>query len=543
MDQHQPHRVALYARYSNDRLQKETSLVDQLRLARTRAEREGWPIVIERSDGGVSASMPIALRAGSKALLADALARRFEILIVECLDRLARDIGDQEQVVKRLEFRGIRIIGISDGYDTHLKGRKVMRVARGLVNELYLDDLGEKTHRGLAGQFDRGFHVGGVCYGYRTQATADERGRELVIDEDQARVVRRIFAEYAEGTSARAIAHRLNADGIASPRGGTWAVSALVGDRKRGAGLLNSEIYNGKLVWNRRQWLKDPETGKRRYVDRPKEEWQTRDMPQLRIVDEDVWAAVRARDRQLARQKPGGPVKTLFAGVLRCAVCGGPMTAIDARRYGCHAMRDRGKTVCEGSGAFPRAKVEQALLSVVREDLLAPDVLVTVAKTVQTAVRDAAAAMAARVPDIPARRAALQAEIERLVDAIAQVGLSEALKGRLATAERELATLPADAAPRALDVDRITQKALAAYKQRLFDLGAALQHENADRERTRSLLAEILGPVKLLRDDEGEWAEMEEPAQRLASFAGSTLPALVARARNVRRKLIRAAGR
>jgi site-specific DNA recombinase len=56
-----------------------------------------------------------------------------------------------------------------DGYDTQARGRKVMRVARGLVNELYLDDLREKTHRGLAGQFDRGYHVGGVCYGYRSR--------------------------------------------------------------------------------------------------------------------------------------------------------------------------------------------------------------------------------------------------------------------------------------------------------------------------------------------------------------------------------------
>jgi site-specific DNA recombinase len=48
--------------------------------------------------------------------------------------------------------------------------------------------------------------------------------------------VRRIFEEYAAGTSARAIVHRLNAEGVPSPRGGTWAVSALVGDRKRGAG-------------------------------------------------------------------------------------------------------------------------------------------------------------------------------------------------------------------------------------------------------------------------------------------------------------------
>jgi hypothetical protein len=84
--------------------------------------------------------------------------------------------------------------------------------------------------------------------------------------------------------------------------------------------------------------------------------------------------------------------------------------------------------------------------------------------------------------------------------------------------------------------------ALVAYKRRLLDLGAALHQDTMDRERTRALLANILGPVVLRRDSEGGRAEMEEPAQRLA-LAGSTLLTVIARARNVRRKLIRPSDR
>lgn len=144
-------RVALYARFSSDQ-QRQTSIADQLRAARARAAAEGWPVVIERSDEGVSGATPFAVRPGGKALLADALAGRFDVLIVEGLDRTFRDLGEQEQVVKRIEHRGIRIIGTSDGYDTEGRGRKVLRVIRGLQNEMYLDDLAAKTHRGLAGQ-------------------------------------------------------------------------------------------------------------------------------------------------------------------------------------------------------------------------------------------------------------------------------------------------------------------------------------------------------------------------------------------------------
>lgn len=244
-----PLRAALYARYSTDQ-QRQTSIDDQLRAARLRAAAEGWCIVAQHADQGISGSVPVALRPGGKALLADVLAGRFDVLVLEGLDRLSRELGEAETVTKRLEHRGIRIVGTADGYDSAAQGRKVMRIARGLVNELYLDDLREKTHRGLAGQFDRGFSAGGRCYGYTTRASADGRGRELVVDVDQAAVVVRIFQAYAAGDSARTIAHRLNADGVASPRidqalarlsgriMGTIAV--LCGTSRRGSARRNS---------------------------------------------------------------------------------------------------------------------------------------------------------------------------------------------------------------------------------------------------------------------------------------------------------------
>jgi len=88
-----------------------------------------------------------------------------------------------------------------------------------------------------------------------------------------------------------------------------------------------------------------------------------------------------------------------------------------------------------------------------------------------------------------AGQAELRAEIGPLVEAVAQLGISEALRQRLAAAESELASLTAAAAPRLkLDPDRAGQQALVAYKRRLLDLGAALQQDTMDRERTRALL-------------------------------------------------------
>jgi DNA invertase Pin-like site-specific DNA recombinase len=527
-------RAALYARYSTDQ-QRQTSLADQLRAARERAAREGWQIVAEHADEAVSGSVPVALRPGGKALLADALAGRFDVLVLEGLDRLSREVGESEAIVKRMEHRGIRIVGTADGYDSQAQGRKVMRIARGLISELYLDDLRAKTHRGLAGQFGRGYHVGGICFGYRSQATADGRGRELVIDEAQASVVRRIFGDFAAGHSARGIAHALNAESVASPRGGTWAVSALVGDSRRGAGILNNELYAGRLIWNRRQWLKDPETGARRYVDRPRAEWQVREVPELRIVPAELWQAVRERQRtgpaRGTRTGRGASPRTLFAGLLRCAACGGPIVSIDARRYGCSRHADRGAAVCASGEAWPRSAVDQVLLTVVREELLSPAALAEM----HQAVRELQRARQPRKDAAPARLAALQREIERLVDAVAQVGLSDALRARLAAAEAERLALLTQAPP-PVEALPDARALLAAYRRQMLDLRQALESEQ-DRDRTRALLAGMLGPVTLLRDDAGDWAEMEEPAARVA-LAGSPVGVVAGACNGYRRRVL-----
>jgi site-specific DNA recombinase len=544
----QPIRATLYARYSTDK-QRETSIDDQLRAARERVAREAWTIVAQHADEGVSGSVPVALRAGGKALLADALAGRFDVLVMEGLDRLSRELGEAEQLVKRLEHRGIRIIGTADGYDTAAKGRKVMRIARGLVNELYLDDLREKTHRGLAGQFDRGYHVGGVQYGYRTEPSADGRGRVLVVDEVQSAVVVSIYERFADGHSVRAIAHQLNAAQTPAPRGGTWAVSCLQGSAARGLGLLHAEIYRGRVTWNKRQWLKDPDTGKRRYVERPRAEWQQREQPELRIVDEALWQ--RTRDRMLrpgagTRNGRGGIARSLFggSGVLRCPACAGPMVAVDGRRYGCSRHLDRGATVCANRAAFPRQATDDALLGVVRAELLAPEALAELHGAVRRALasqaRDAGTAH-----DEKARRtrqAALRQEIDRLADAVAQLGLSAALRARLQAAEAELATLD-QANLRKSESSKVpsADAIVAAWRRQMLQLRQALEDTGPhSRDQVRTLLADVIGPVTLVRDAGGAWAEMQEPAERLL-VAGSAPTGVVAGVCNLTRRRVRIA--
>jgi site-specific DNA recombinase len=146
-------RAALYARYSSDR-QRDASIDDQFRNCISFAEREGWTVEARYQDEAISGSR--ADRPGYRMLVGDAEAHKFDVLIVDDLSRLSRDEVEMKQLIRRLRFRNIRLIGVSDGFDSASKGAKVQATFRSLMNDMYLDDLREKTYRGLAGQALKG---------------------------------------------------------------------------------------------------------------------------------------------------------------------------------------------------------------------------------------------------------------------------------------------------------------------------------------------------------------------------------------------------
>jgi DNA invertase Pin-like site-specific DNA recombinase len=316
-------------------------------------------------------------------------------------------------------------------------GRKIMRGVRGLINELYLDDLRQKTHRGQVGQVDRGFVAGGKSFGY--QIVKGDGGSRYEIDETEAGWVRWMFERYAEGQSARAIAHEMNRQGVKSARGGTWGVSAVYGCPNKGSGIMNNELYAGRYIWNRSQWVKDPDTGARQRIERPKEEWRIIEVPELRIVSPELWSAARLRmdgPRLHGGRGSGRPTRTLFGGLMKCPHCGSAIIAVNGRQYGCTAHKDRGTTVCPGV-YFSRDLAEKRLLGTLKDQWLSA----TAQKEMEEMVQGIFASMRKQegkaTAGARARSIELDAEIGRLVDAIASVGLSNALQQRLQAAEAE----------------------------------------------------------------------------------------------------------
>ena len=156
------------------------------------------------------------------------------------------------------------------------------------MNALFLKDLADKVRRGLGGRVALGKSGGGNSFGYDVVKRLGSDGQPLRgdrrINEAEADVIRRIFWDYDAGKSPKKIAFELNAEGIAGPAG-REKLDASLGSPKRGNGILNNELYIGRIVWNRQRFIKDAETAKCVSRLNPRDEWVVQEVPELRIID------------------------------------------------------------------------------------------------------------------------------------------------------------------------------------------------------------------------------------------------------------------
>jgi len=272
-------RAAIYARFSSDK-QSDRSIEDQVELCRAFCAREGLRVVGVYDDRAKSGASTVN-RAGWLKLMRDSSADKFDVVVAESLDRIARDQEDLAGIYKRLRFKQIEMWTVQDG-----RAGEIHVGVKGLLGTLYLKDLAQKTKRGQAGVIRDGRHNGGRSYGYRP---VPGKAGILQIQEGEAAIVRRIFDSYASGRSPRDIAAELNREGIPGPRGGPWNASTIGGSRKRANGILHNELYVGRVVWNRQSFIKNPETGRRVSRANPQSEWMTADVPELRIIERETW--------------------------------------------------------------------------------------------------------------------------------------------------------------------------------------------------------------------------------------------------------------
>ena len=508
--------VASYARYSSDNQRRESIDDQERKTDKLVLDKLGLTVSLRFRD--LAESGWDMKRSDYQRLMKAGQRKEFQVLALDDLSRLGRDQDERGLTIRRLEFWGVRILS-ADGYDSTMprQQRAITRSARGMIDSIYSIDLAEKTHRGQAGQALKGFNTGGRSYGYRhvpieDPTRTDIYGRPLVVavkrevDEEKAVVVRLIFEMFADGKSPRAIARELNRQHLPSPRGSTWAFSAIYGDRRRGVGILNNPLYVGDVIWNRSKWERDPDSGKRkRTEERGQGEWVKHHDEALRIVPQPLWDRVQARLSNRREHKTGRKETYLFSGMLRCGVCGGAYVKVDRYRYGCATHKDRGLEVCGNGMKVAVAVANRELLSALREGIASEEAMDLFKREASAALR--ADKRAAGEDATRSRMAALERQIANLVKAIADGANSSALRDALASAEEEQATLRAELAVRgrvAAIPDLLPQAALR-YRTILQNLDTTL---GDDVDGSRAILRELLGEsIKLVPVPEAQAME------------------------------------
>jgi site-specific DNA recombinase len=502
-------RCAVYTRYSSD-LQRPSSTEDQIRQCRTVGEEQRWAVLDRfiRSDAELSGQSLVG-RTGLDELirLAKSSPRPFDGIIIDDTSRLGRYAPDVLRVVDILENNGVFVYFAAQRLDSRNPGFRQVFTIFAMMDEQHVAQLAQKVHRGQKGRALKGYVPGGKTYGYKNTAVEDptrrgDHGRPAVIgveqrtSPEQAPIIIRIFQMYAAGQSYTRIAKTLNREGIQSPmpprkgkvRG--WCPSAI-------RELLLNEKYRGVLVWNRTKTVRNRETGRSEQRPRPQSEWIRIEVPEMRIVSEELWNAAREQNRR-AREKHGprvlgGMNRTeasrcyLLSGLMECGSCGRNITITSGKtpysRYGCPNHRSRG--LCDNEVTILQTKLEEQLISALVKNLLRPELQdellslfqESVNSTLENEARLAEAAVN-RNGEVYVEKARLLNEAQNIAEAIAQQRISPVLSKRLAQTEARLSEIE--------DLVRTPEKVE-------FPTISAEELRTALREQTQRLVEILIG--------------------------------------------------
>ena len=284
--------------------------------------------------------------------------------------------------------------------------------------------------------------------------------------------------------------------------------------RNPGTGILNNELYNGQLVWNRCSYIKDPRTGRRLSRPNPPSQWERIQVPELRILEEDLWQAVRHRQGELAfrvgRDEGGLALnrahrrRFLLSGLLLCGMCGGGYTIMGKDRYGCAAHRSKG--TCGNDRTIGRQAIEGRVLDGLKHRLLAPDLFEEFARSYQEEcnrlARDAVAGRAA----LEGRLAQVERKIASIIRAVEDGLYQPSMKERMGALEAEKARLVAELAAKADTPPVALHPNLPAlYRKKVEELEAVL----ADAELGAEAMEAIRSMITRIVLTPGEAGGME----------------------------------
>ena len=324
--------TALYERLSrDDELQGESnSIKNQKQLLESYAHKNGYSPIRHFTDDGVSGTT--FEREGFQAMIAEVEAGNVGAVIVKDMSRFGRDylkVGFYTEVM--FKEKGVRFIAINNGIDSANQQDSDFTPFLNIMNEWYARDASRKIQAVFKSRMQDGKRVSpSVPYGY---LRSPEDKQKLIIDEEPAAVVRRIYQMVIEGKGVTAIADILTAEKVLIPsayakihcpendhsKGFTnpylWSATAV-------SYILEKQEYMGHTVLGKTVSV-SYKTKKRRKAE--PDELMIFKNTHPAIVDEETWhlaQKLRKTVRKPSYDRPPHPL----TGLVYCADCGSKMT-------------------------------------------------------------------------------------------------------------------------------------------------------------------------------------------------------------------------
>ncbi len=289
-------------------------------------------------------------------MITDIEARKVNMVITKDLSRLGRDYILTGHYMERYfpEHR-VRYIALLDGIDTGVDSTaNDITPFRAIMNDMYAKDISKKISSVKHDKQRKGLFIGGKpVYGYKMHPTEKNK---IVIDEDVAPIVQRIFGMALDGMSCRQIAVQLNNEGIPTPA--TYAgltVSAPgpytgLWSSERVSDMLQNETYIGSMVQGRTRKINYKS---KKCIKQDRRDWVVVEGTHEPLIDRETFEKVRVliNSRRRTRSRT---YDFLLKGLIFCHECGYPLAVINRKMA---SGEDRLIFVCRTYQRFTKAGV------------------------------------------------------------------------------------------------------------------------------------------------------------------------------------------
>jgi DNA invertase Pin-like site-specific DNA recombinase len=347
---HGPYSVGIYCRLSKDDIGvgDSSSILSQKSMLEKFVNENGWLVFDFYIDDGYSGTNYD--RPGFQRMIDDVDAGKINMIVVKDLSRLGRNYiltGQYTDIY--FPDSGVRFIALNDGIDTINMDNDITPF-KNILNEMYSKDISKKVRSAVQNKKQKGAYLSNYApYGYMKDP--DDKNK-LIIEENSAQTVRRIYEMCASGMGSRAIAKTLNREDILSP--GNYRAQLCKSGHKPEKNvwhsetiihILRSRIYIGDMVQGVYQCARFKRTPTKR---KPQEEWWITPGTHEPVVDAEIWRQVQTLIDARHRPTHTGEIQ-LFSGFLKCEDCGHALSYATCQgipQYTCGHYRRHGKSAC-----------------------------------------------------------------------------------------------------------------------------------------------------------------------------------------------------